>query len=310
MAKFAAGGHQRERNVITPSLGVVVIAKNEARDMPGFLANLLPWVNEIVIVDDGSVDNTREIATAGGPKVKLVKRMREPVGGFAAQRNRGIEEASADWLLHMDVDMRVTPELAMQIRAAIEHGTLQGYRYRLLNYFLHTPMRGGGWQNWNQPWLARRGKHCFERAIHEQCVIEGGNAFIGQLQGLMWHLNDLDYVERMEKNLRYTQMSGDEILRRGTHVRWYHMIFHPLYRAMRSYVVDRGYRDGTRGWLLALHTFSGTFNWWAYAWDRQNAKPREELENELTAQWKVSSLLENTDKVVNPIPTWNAARET
>lgn len=283
-----------------PSLGVVVIAKNEARDMPGFLAHLLPWINEIVVVDDGSDDNTREIAVAGGPKVKLIQRRLEPAGGFAAQRNYGIESANSDWLLHMDVDERVTPELAVQMRAAIEQDTLHGFRYRRLNYFLHAPVRGGGWQNWNKPQLARRGKHLFERPIHEECVIEGGNAVIGQLHGMMWHLNDLDYVERMEKNLRYMKMSGDEILRRGVTVRWYHMIFHPMYRALRSYVVDRGYRDGTRGWLMALYTFTGTFNWWAYAWDRQNTRPREDLEHELATQWKSYPL--GNDRVGTLIP--------
>ena len=267
------------------SLGVVAIAKNESRDMPGFLAHLLPWVDEIVIVDDGSTDNTRELVTAAGEKVKLVQRCLEPAGGFAAQRNFGIDSARAEWLLHMDIDERVTPELAVQIRMAIEQNQFQGFRYRRLNFFLHAPMRGGGWQNWNKPQLARRGKHRFERAVHEECVIEGGDAVTGQLQGMMWHLNDADVVERVEKNVHYMQLSGDEILRRGVTVRWYHMITHPLYRALRAYFFDRGYRDGTRGLIVAVYTFTGTFNWWAYAWDRQHARARDELEGEIAAQW-------------------------
>lgn len=266
-------------------LGVVAIAKNESRDMPGFLAHLLPWVDEIVIVDDGSTDNTRELAAAAGTKVKLVHRRLEPAGGFAAQRNFGIDSARAEWLLHMDIDERVTPELAAQILTAIEQEACNGFRYRRLNFFMHAPMRGGGWQNWNKPQLARRGKHRFERAIHEECVVDGGDSMTGQLQGMMWHLNDVDFVERVEKNLRYMQLSGDEIVRRGVTVRWYHMIVHPLYRAVRSYLVDRGYRDGTHGLILAIYTFTGTFNWWAYAWDRQHARARDELEGEIAAQW-------------------------
>lgn len=296
MATFTAGDSRREHDVSRPSLGVVVIAKNEARDMPGFLAHLLPWVHEIVVVDDESTDATREIVSAAGPKVKLIQRRLEPIGGFAAQRNFGIMAAHADWLLHMDVDERVTPELAQQIRAAIKQDNRHGFRYRRLNFFLHAPVRGGGWQNWNKPQLARRGKHRFEKAIHEECLVEGGEEVIGQLNGMMWHLNDESYVERVEKNLRYMQLSGDEIVRRGVKVRWYHMLCHPLYRALRTYVVDGGYRDGIRGWLLALYTFSGTFNWWAYAWDQQNNRPRDELEKDLESQWKAWPEKENYDQ--------------
>ena len=101
----------------------------------------------------------------------------------------------------------------------------------------------------------------------------------------MWHLNDEDYVERVSKNLRYMQMSGQEILDKGTRVRWYHMLLYPTYRALRSYIYEGGFREGTRGLLFALYTFSGTFNWYAWAWDRQNRIERAELEQQLRDDW-------------------------
>jgi hypothetical protein len=149
-------------------------------------------------------------------------------------------------------------------------------------------MRGGGWQHWNNPQLARRGRHQFVGNVHEQCVIDGGDSRIGQLQGCMWHLNDEDFVERVTKNVRYMQMSGDALLARGIRVRWFHMLLHPLLRAFKSFFIERGFCEGTRGLIFALHTFAGTFNWWAYAWDRQNRVPREDLEQELRARWKAT----------------------
>jgi len=272
-----------------PTLGVVAIAKNEELDMPGFLRHLQPWVDEIVIVDDASTDRTAEIVRAAGENVKLIAH-RMTKDGFSGQRNAGIAAATSEWLLHMDIDERVTPQLAAEIESAIGVTRHHAYRYRRLNFFLHRPMRAGGWQYWNNPQLARRGKHQFRNVIHEACVIEGGEGAIGQLEGLMWHLNDEDYVERVGKNLRYMQFSGDQILERGFRIRWYHILFHPLYRACKSYFLERGFTAGTRGLIFALHTFAGTFNWWAYAWDRQNRLQRDGLDESLQRMWDESSL--------------------
>ena len=84
-----------------PTLGVVAISWNEETDMPLFLEHLLPWVDEIVIVDDASTDRTVEIVRTAGPKVKLVEHPKDPETELAGQRNLGIDNASADWLLHM-----------------------------------------------------------------------------------------------------------------------------------------------------------------------------------------------------------------
>jgi (heptosyl)LPS beta-1,4-glucosyltransferase len=149
-------------------------------------------------------------------------------------------------------------------------------------------MRSGGWQNWNNPQLARRGLHHFENKVHEICVIDAGPEKIGQLNGEIWHLNDEDYVERVSKNLQYMQLSGQSILDRGISVRWYHILLYPLYRGLKSYVLERGYREGERGLIFAIYAFASTFNWWAFAWDRQNSLDRQDLENQVESLWRKS----------------------
>ena len=99
-----------------PTLGVVAICRNEQRDLGGFLEHLLPWVDEIVLVDDGSTDDTLKIARNAGPKVSVISSPRLPGEYFSHQRNKGIKAARSEWLLHMDIDERVTPELRREIK--------------------------------------------------------------------------------------------------------------------------------------------------------------------------------------------------
>ena len=271
--------------IMSTSIAAVAICKNEEEDLPGFLACLLPWVDEIVVVDDGSTDATLKLLAEAGPKVKVIHRQMERKGGFAAQRNAGIEAAESDWLLHMDIDERATLQFAEEIKRAIEDTSLNAFKYRRLNYFLNHPMRYGGWQHWIKPQLAKKGFHRFERAIHEECVVDGGEEQTGRLDLPMHHLIDRDYVERVGKNLHYMQLSGQEILDKGIQVKWYHLIGYPLYRGLKSYFVEGGWREGARGLVFALYTFGSTFNWYAFAWDKQNSPSRQALEEEITGQW-------------------------
>src|SRR5438105_3705605 len=154
-----------------PTLGVVAIAHNEECDLPAFLEHLLPWVDEIVIVDDGSTDGTERLARSAGAKVKFITAPRRPGEYYSHQRNKGIDAAMSDWLLHMDIDERVTPELAEEITASIRDPLRDGYRFRRLDFSLHRPMRKL-WRRWNLIHLARRAKFRFGGKMHETTVIE------------------------------------------------------------------------------------------------------------------------------------------
>jgi len=276
----------------SPTLGVVAIALNEERDLPGFLSHLVNWVDEIVIIDDGSTDRTAEIARAAGPKVKFISTPRQTGEYYSHQRNKGIDTATSDWLLHMDIDERVTPELAQEIASAIREPGKDGYRFRRLNFFLHRPMRGGGWQKWNLVHLARREKFRFGGKMHETCLLDAPLERVGQLQGFMWHLNDFDYVERVRKNMVYMQVEAENLEERGVQVRWFHFVLPPLRRMFKAYFLNGGYRDGAAGVLYAMHVLTGTFNWYATAWARANCRPRADLENHLSQLWRSKPIVE------------------
>jgi (heptosyl)LPS beta-1,4-glucosyltransferase len=278
---------KKDINRTAPTIGVVAISRNEKMDLPAFFEHLLPWVDEIVIVDDGSTDGTKELIKKAGPKVRLIEQEMDKDSGFAGQRNRGIQESGADWLLHMDIDERVPPALATEIISAIQNDRFYAYRYRRLNFFLHRPMKAGGFQDWNNPQLARRGKHYFENAVHENCVVQDAPGSIGQLKEKMWHLNDESYRERMEKSLVYCQEQARRLAKRGIRMRWYHLVLLPIAEFLRKMVKKRGYRDGTTGLLFALHSCCAMFRACALVWDDQNPVSRMAIEERLQALWKV-----------------------
>ncbi len=274
-----------------PALGVVAICKNEEKDLPAFIDNLLPWVDEIVIIDDGSVDSSRKIIQSFGAKVRLVESKMESETGFAGLRNIGIDNATSDWLLHADIDERIPPALAAEIKLNINDTSLNAFSYRRRNYFLHRPMKGGGWQDWNKPQLARRGKHRFQNKVHEVCVIDGGSELVGQLENVIWHLNDETYQERMEKSAVYCREQARRIQKRSIVLHWWHFFLFPVGEFFRKYIFKKGYRDGTHGLLFSMHSSCAMFKACALVWDEQNQIEREELEQALQAEWDNSEFL-------------------
>lgn len=263
------------------TLGVVAISYNEERDLPGFIANLIHWVDEIVIVDDGSTDTTESLAKAAGEQVNFVVSPREENEYFSHQRNKGIDAAKSDWLLHMDIDERVTPELAAEIIEAIQSDKLDAYRYRRLNFFLHRPMKGGGWQDWNLVHLARREVFRFGGMFHEDCIVSVPDERIGQLKSYMWHLNDDTYLERMTKSNLYCQEQARNLKDRGVQIRWWHMLSLPAVEFLKKYFRKKGYQDGMLGLIFALHAASARFKACALVWDEQNSISREAIEKQI-----------------------------
>lgn len=261
-----------------PTLAAIAICKNEEKNLPGFINNLIEWVDEIVIVDDGSIDSSREIAEATGQKVIFVGHQMSQEHGYAGQRNIGIDTATADWLLHMDCDERVTQELANEIRTAIQSTQFFGFRYRRLNYFLHRPMRYGGWASWNRPQLARRGQHRFSGRIHESCEINGGDAKTGQLSGLMQHLNEESFEERLKKSARYVDMTAQGYAASSANVTGSKIFSRTAREFIKKYLLQKGFLDGTPGLISALHSATAEFRAQALVWDRQHAIPRAEIE--------------------------------
>lgn len=268
------------------TLGVVAISYNEEEDMPGFLKHLVGWVDEVIVVDDGSTDGTALIAQQYGPKVKFLELPRIEGEYYADQRNKGIDAAKSDWLLHMDIDERVTPHLALEILNAINGGEKKAYRFRRLNYFLHRPMKGGGWADWNLVHLAKRDVLRFSGMFHEHIELNVDQEEVGQLKEKIYHLNDSTYNERIRKSNNYLPELSQAVRQTGKQISGFKLVIAFWKEFFKKYIYKQGYKDGQLGVLWALHAASAQFKAHALIWDEQNKIERSVIEKEIQNKWE------------------------
>ncbi len=177
------------------TLSVVLITLNEAANLPRTLKSV-SWAQQIVVVDSGSTDATIEIARSLGAQV-----IEEPWKGFADQKNSAIAHATGEWVLSLDADEDVSPELAREIQALLQgEPPFSAYRIPRLNHFLGRPLRHGGY--WPDPKLRlfRKGAARFaQRPVHETMEADGP---VGTLASpLLHHCYPTleDYIEHMNR---------------------------------------------------------------------------------------------------------------
>ena len=233
------------------TLSVVLITLNEAVNLPRTLESV-SWAQEIVVVDSGSMDATVEIARKAGARV-----FEEPWKGFAAQKNSAIAHATSEWVLSLDADEEVSPELVREMQALLAgEPALDAYRIPRLNHFLCRPLRHGGY--WPDPKLRlfRSGTAWFaERPVHETMETAGP---VGTLKNpLLHHCYPTleDYIEHMN---RYSTVAARMLVDSGRAPRSFsalvwNAVLNPAATFVYNYVFRLGFLDGREGFLQHLN---------------------------------------------------------
>ncbi len=251
------------------ALSVVIITKNEEENIARTLASVEAVADEIVLVDSGSTDRTLEIARSFGSKVKIFV---EEWKGFPRQKNAAIEKATGDWILSLDADEEVSPELANEIAGATAKKQEDAaFSIPRKNYFLGKWMRRGGFYPDRKVRLVRRELARFEdRAVHEDMKISGP---IAELHGPLLHHaypTLANYIEHMN---RYSSLGAEMAVAGGKRgFSFFHIVVRPWATFIYNYVFRLGLLDGREG--LLLHLYHASYVSWKYAkvWE----KSREE----------------------------------
>jgi glycosyltransferase involved in cell wall biosynthesis len=241
-----------------PRLSAIIITKNEAANI-GDCLDSVAFCDERIVVDAGSTDETPLLATQKGAHV-----VARDWAGFGAQKNYALSLARGDWVLSIDADERVTPELAREIDLAIATGSADGYQVSRSSTFCGRQMRHSGWFPDRVLRLFRRGKGRFsDDIVHERVICDG---IVARLDAPLMHYP----VARLEDAIRrmdsYSTLGAQKLVDSGKRVTFFSGIAHGLFAFLRVFVLQMGFLDGSRGFLLAVANAEGTYYRYMKAW--------------------------------------------
>ena len=241
-----------------PRLSAIVITLNEAANI-GECLDALAFCDERIVVDSGSSDGTVDMARGKGARVES-----RGFAGFGPQKNYALSLASGDWVLSIDADERVTPELAAAITAALADSHADGFAFPRRSSFCGRPMRHSGWYPDYVLRLFRRGKARFDDAlVHERVICDGP---VKRLAPPLVHHPVQKLEDALSRMDRYSTASAAALVASGRRVSFLAGIGHGLYTFLKSYVLRLGFLDGAEGFLLAVANAEGSYYRYMKAW--------------------------------------------
>jgi glycosyltransferase involved in cell wall biosynthesis len=243
-------GPSAPRSVGRPTITAAIIALNEERNLPGLLQRLA-WADEVVVVDGGSTDATRDIVRYHG--YRLAERSFDT---FARQRNHALDLATGDWVLSIDADERPAAGLAQEIRTAIARGSADGYRVPIRSRIFGRSVRRSGTQDDCPVRLFRRGRAWWTGSVHEVLQVMGR---VGRLNVWLEHDTLPDLRAFLAKMERYTTLEAHARVAAGRAPRRWDCWWAPPREIGRRLLWKQGLLDGPAGWAFSL--LSGLSEW-------------------------------------------------
>ena len=224
---------------------VVIATLNEAPRL-GAALSTVRWADEVIVADAGSTDATTDIARSAGARVVTVAG-----GTIGAQRNAAIARARNPWILALDADEIVTPELKNSL-ARLANGPSRAqaaYRVRSRNWHLGTELRHGPWgRDWKVRVFSSDQRYTPHR-VHEHLQnLEN----VGALDGELLHYPYRDLPHHVMKIAKYSRWAADDLRARGRRTTPVDVLVRPFWRFVRDYLVFGGWKDGRAGFVVAV----------------------------------------------------------
>jgi glycosyltransferase involved in cell wall biosynthesis len=235
------------------TISAIIITKNEAGSIRRCLESVA-WVDEIVVLDSGSDDQTVAICRQFGAKVETTADW----PGFGTQKNRALERATGEWVLSLDADESVSRELQAEIRATIaKPGGKQAFKLPRSSLYCSRYMRHSGWWPDYVVRLFKRGSGRFsDDLVHERFIADGS---VGTLVNPLMHETYADLEEVLRKVNDYSSAGAAMMQAKGIRSSLLKAILHGFWTFVRTYVIRAGFLDGREGFMLAVSNAEGTY---------------------------------------------------
>lgn len=225
------------------SVATLVLTYNEEDNIKDCLESI-NWVDEIVVVDSYSEDKTVAIAQEYTDKI-----FRRKFDNFAAQRNYGLGQIKSEWVLVVDADERVTPELKEEIQQELKNPRAEGYKIPRRNYFLGKWIKYCGWYPDYTLRLFRVVSNNYRGLVHEGVKIKGN---VVQLTSPFIHYTYKDLNHYLKKINQYTTLDAEKKYRAGKKKGLLYIIVRPVIEFIDKFVLRRGFLLGVQGFILSI----------------------------------------------------------
>ena len=229
-------------------LSVVVLTKNVEDKLEDCLKSC-QWVDDVVVVDSGSHDKTIEIAKSYGAYV-----INQGWMGYGLQRRFAVSQAAHDWVLCIDADERLTPELSASIRTALSKPSLDSngphlFAFSRRNWFMGRFLKhGNGYPDWQARLFNRHHARWSDAPVEEKLESQETPA---RLKGDLIHYPTKDLHSFLEKQLHYAQIRADYLYSQGYEPHALKLVTSPFFRFLKNYIFRAGFMDGFPGFIYA-----------------------------------------------------------
>jgi glycosyltransferase involved in cell wall biosynthesis len=233
-------------------LSVVIITKNEAHAISDCLRSVA-WAEEIIVVDSGSTDGTVDICQKLGATINVT----EDWPGFGKQKNRALALASQPWILSIDADERITPELQEEIKQVIATNANASYRMPRSSSYCGQFIKHSGWAPDYITRLFKRGCGEFsEDLVHERLLTQHPTL---TLKNPLLHISYINLEEVLDKVNRYSTAGAEMSFTNGNSATLSKAIGHGIWAFIRTYFIRLGFLDGKMGFVLAFSNAETTY---------------------------------------------------
>ena len=250
-----------------PTLSAILITRNEEANLEDCLASLDGLATQIVVVDTQSTDRTLVIAQRYGALISSPPDW----PGFGPQKNRALDLASEDWVLSLDADERLTPELRAEIKCVLDKPQTDCYAIPRLSWYCGRFMRHSGWTPDYVDRLFKRGSARFSTdLVHERLIPKGP---VLRLKNQMLHYSFMNLAQVQEKMERYSTASAQQAFAKGKTASPLKAILHGAWSFFRTYILRAGFLDGPQGFSLACSNAQGTYLRYMKLWRLNQTTP-------------------------------------
>src|SRR5207253_5064809 len=246
---------------VSVRLSATVLAQDEAERIGGCIESLR-FCDEVLVVDGGSRDGTRELAARLGARV-----VERPFDDFARQHEFARTQACGEWILSIDADERASPELAAAAPGALR-GAASAYALPFKNHFRGVWLRHGGFWPDRHVRLFRKDRCRYdpERPVHEKLLVDGATA---RLDAPVLHHTWGSLAHCLAKMERYGERAAQALFAQGRRAAAWEVALRPLWRFVRGYLLRAGFLDGAPGaemaWARAYEAYARYGRLWELA---------------------------------------------